>query len=132
MNGVRVVRPAERDRGTAQTPGMVREAGVSQSTCGSAGVWMGEVRNDPGFRSGAHHHGAIESAIYVVSGRMRMRWGARLEEQADAEAGDFIFVPAELVHQEINLSATDPLVAVVARGGQENVVVNVELPEAAQ
>jgi uncharacterized RmlC-like cupin family protein len=93
---------------------------------------MGQIRNEPGFRSGAHHHGDIESAIYVVSGRIRMRWGEELRESADGSAGDFIFVPAGLVHQEINLSETEPLVAVVARGGQENVVVNVEMPEAAE
>ena len=58
------------------------------------------------------------------------RWGDRLEKTAEGSAGDFIFVPANLVHQEINTSDTEPLVMILARGGQENVVVNVELPEA--
>ena len=83
---------------------MTRVAGVSAATCGSSGVWMGQFTNEPGFRSGAHHHGDVESAIYVVSGRLRMRWGERLEHEAEAAAGDFIFVPARLVHQEINAS----------------------------
>lgn len=130
MRGVVIVRPEQRDAGTAQTPGMTRLAGVSAATCGSAGVWMGEVTTAPGFRSGAHHHGDVESAIYVVSGRYRFRWGERLEESAEGGAGDFIFVPAGLVHQEINASDSEPLVVVVARGGQENVVVNVEIAEA--
>jgi uncharacterized RmlC-like cupin family protein len=131
MSGVRVVRPHERDSATAQTPGMARQAGVSAATCGSAGVWMGEVTTEPGFRSGAHHHGDVESAIYVASGRCRFRWGEHLEESADAGAGDFIFVPANVVHQEINLSDSERLVFIVARGSQENVVVNVDMPEAA-
>jgi uncharacterized RmlC-like cupin family protein len=132
MSEVRVVRPQERDAGTAQTPGMVRTAGVSARTCGSAGIWMGEFTNEPGFRSGAHHHGDIESAIYVLHGTVRMRWGDHLEHSADASAGDFIFVPARLVHQEINTSPTERVVAVLARGGQENVVINVDIPEAKQ
>jgi uncharacterized RmlC-like cupin family protein len=125
---VRVIRPAEFDASTAQTPGMTRLAGVAAATCGASGVWMGHVTTEPGFRSGAHHHGGVESAIYVLSGRMRMRWGERLEHEARADAGDFLFVPAGLVHQEINALDDEPLVLVVARGGQENVVVNVELP----
>ncbi len=127
--GVRIIRPHERDAGTAQTPGMVRMAGVAPSTCGASGVWMGEVTNAPGFRSGAHHHGDVESAIYMVQGRMKFRWGDRLQHEGEAGAGDFIFVPAQLVHQEINLSETEPLVAIVARGG-DNIVVNVDVPEA--
>ena len=127
MNEVRVVRPHERDATTAQTPGMTRVAGISAATAGASGIWMGEVTTEPGFRSGAHHHGDVESAIYVLQGRMRMRWGDRLEHSAEAGPGDFIFVPARLVHQETCVS-DERLVAVLARGGQENVVVNVDLP----
>jgi uncharacterized RmlC-like cupin family protein len=131
MSDIRIVRPHERDAGTAQTPGMTRVAGVSAKTCGSSGVWMGQFTNEPGFRSGAHHHGDVESAIYVLSGRLRMRWGDRLEQSAEASAGDFIFVPARLIHQEINASDSEGVVAILARAGQENVVVNVDLSDAA-
>ncbi len=130
MSGVRIIKPHQRDAGTAQTQGMTRLAGVSRETCGASGVWLGEVSSGPGFRSGAHHHGDVESAIYIVSGSLTFRWGAHLEQSAVAEAGDFIFVPAQLVHQEINRSPTEPIVALVARGG-DNIVVNVDLPEAA-
>ncbi|MBI5288335.1 MAG: cupin domain-containing protein [Chloroflexi bacterium] len=129
---VRIVRPQERDAATAQTPGMSRVAGVSANKCGSSSVWMGEVVTEPGFRSGAHHHGNVESAIYVLRGTYRFRWGGQLQHSAEGGAGDFIFVPARVLHQEINTSATDPLVLVLARGSQENVVVNVELPEAVE
>src|SRR5512132_3728805 len=120
MSDIRIVKPQQRDAATAQTPGMVRTAGVSAATCGAAGVWMGEVTNEPGFRSGAHHHGDVESAIFVLEGTIRFRWGARLEHSAEASAGDFIFVPAQLVHQEINASPSDRVVAILARGGSEN------------
>jgi len=130
MTDIRVVHRDERDAGTAQTAGMTRLAGISAATCGSSGVWMGEVTADAGFRSGAHHHGDVESAIYVISGTIRMRWGEHLAHSVEASAGDFIFVPANTVHQEINIS-NERLVAILARGGQENIVVNVEIPEAA-
>jgi len=129
MTEVVIVRPADRDASTAQTPGMSRVAGVAASTCGASGVWMGEVVTEPGFESGPHHHGAVESAIYVVSGTIRFRWGHRLEHSVDGGPGDFIFVPANEVHTEANTSPDEPLVLIVARGGQENVVVNVEVGE---
>ena len=109
---------------------MTRVAGIAASTVGSMTIWMGEVRTEAGFRSGAHHHGDVESAIYVLSGTYRFRWGAQLEYSAEGSAGDFIFVPPNVVHQEINTSDTDVLVFVLARGSQENVVVNVDVPEA--
>jgi uncharacterized RmlC-like cupin family protein len=106
---------------------MTRVAGISASTAGSSSIWMGEVVTEPGFASGAHHHGDVESAIYVLSGAYRFRWGDRLQHRAEGTAGDFIFVPANVVHQEINASDTEPLVLILARGSQENVVVNVDV-----
>ena len=130
QNELRVVRPEERDAGTAQTPGMQREAGVARTTVGAEKLWLGHVTMAPGVKSGAHHHGALESAIYIISGRARFRFGERLEQSAEAGPGDFIFVPPELVHQEINLDVNAPVAMIVARDGQENIVVNVDVPEA--
>lgn len=129
MTSVRIIRPHERDAGTAQTPGMERMAGVAASTCGATGVWMGGVTLAPGFRSQPHHHGGVESAIYVISGRLRLRWGDHLEHEAEAGPGEFIFVPANAIHMEINGSETEPVTQIVARGG-DNIVVNVELTDA--
>ncbi|MBO0724800.1 MAG: cupin domain-containing protein, partial [Blastocatellia bacterium] len=79
-------------------------------------------------------HGDLESVIYVVSGRARMRWGERLEFIAEAGPGDFIYVPPFVPHQEINASRDEALSCVLVRSGQEPVVVNlniepVEAPE---
>lgn len=128
MSELRVVRPQDRDKGTQQTPGMAREAGVAGSTVGAKKLWVGHVTMAAGAKSGAHHHGDVESGIYVISGRARMRFGPKLEHTADAGPGDFIFVPPEAVHQEINLSDDEPIEMIVARDGQENVVVNVDTP----
>lgn len=129
---VRIVHPHERDSSTAQTPGMFRAEGCGAKTVGAEGIWVGHVSVEKGVRSGPHHHGGLESAIYVISGHARFRYGDRLEHVVEAEAGDFIFVPPYLVHQEINASGDEPVDMIVARSSQENIVVNVTLPEGVQ
>jgi uncharacterized RmlC-like cupin family protein len=128
MAEVLVVKPQQRDSSTAQTPGMLRAEGCGGNTVGTQHIWVGHVTVDNGVRSGAHHHGDVESVIYVVSGRARFRYGDNLEHSVEAEAGDFVFVPPHLVHQECNASDEVPVLAVVARSSLENVVVNVDLP----
>jgi len=130
MPEMRVVRPNERDRSTAQTPGMDRAEGVGACTVGASSIWAGHVTVGPGVKSGAHHHGEVESAIYIISGKARFRYGERLENNIEAGAGDFIYVPAYIVHQEINASSQEPVEMIVTRGSQENIVVNIEIPEA--
>ncbi len=125
---VTVIRPSERDSGTAQTPGMVREAGISQALTGSRGLWMGLATNAPGQMSGVHHHGANESGIYILRGRVRFRWGEKLEHVRDTEPGDFVFVPPNEVHMEENLDPDGPAELLLARNSQEQVVVNVPDP----
>ncbi|HEY4685137.1 MAG TPA: cupin domain-containing protein [Dehalococcoidia bacterium] len=129
MSEVRVIRPHERDASTAQTPGMFRAEGAGAKTVGAEGIWVGHVTVDKGVRSGPHHHGALESVIYVISGRARFRYGDRLERVVEAQTGDFVFVPLYLVHQEINTSADEAVAMIVARSSQENVVINVEVEE---
>jgi uncharacterized RmlC-like cupin family protein len=129
---VRVVRAGELDANTPQTPGMFRAAAITTARAGAEQLWAGTVVIEPDAKTGAHHHGPIESVIYVVSGRARMRWGERLEFVADAGPGDFIFVPPYVPHQEINALAREPLSCVLVRSGQEPVVVNLELEDVAQ
>jgi uncharacterized RmlC-like cupin family protein len=84
----------------------------------------------PNAKTGAHHHGALESVIYVVRGAARMRWGERLEFTAKADAGDFIFVPPYVPHQEINALSDAPLECVLVRSDNESVVVNLNIDAA--
>jgi uncharacterized RmlC-like cupin family protein len=127
--GVRVVRAGELDTNTPQTPGMTRAAAITAARAGAEKLTAGTVVIEPDARTGAHHHGPVESIIYVVSGRARMRWGDRLEYLAEADPGDFIFVPPYVPHQEINADPGAPLSCVVVRSGQEPVVVNLDLPD---
>ena len=128
-NGVRVVRSGELDTNTPQTPGMTRAAAITAARAGAEKLWAGTVVIDPDAKTGAHHHGPLESVIYVVSGRARMRWGERLEYVAEAGPHDFIYVPPYVPHQEINAEPAEPLSCVVVRSGQEPVVVNLDLPD---
>ncbi len=128
LDGVRVVRAGELDINTPQTPGMSRAAAITYARAGAEKLWAGTVVIHPKAKTGAHHHGPVESVIYVVSGRARMRWGERLEFVAEAGPGDFIYVPPYVPHQEINASDDQPLSCVLVRSGQEPVVVNLDLP----
>ena len=128
LDGVRVVHANELDINTPQTPGMNRAAAITYARAGAEKLWAGTVVIEPMAKTGAHHHGAVESVIYVVKGRARMRWGERLEFVAEADPGDFIYVPPYVPHQEINASDDEPLSCVLVRSGQEPVVVNLDLP----
>ncbi|HLJ63456.1 MAG TPA: cupin domain-containing protein [Stellaceae bacterium] len=129
-HGVRVVKGSELDLNTPQTPGMSRAAAITQASAGAAKLWAGTVRIEADAKTGAHHHGALESIIYVVKGRARMRWGDRLEFMAEAGPGDFIYVPPFVPHQEINASPDERLDCVLVRSGQEPVVVNLDIAAA--
>ena len=128
--GVRVIKGDRLDSNTAQTPGMFRQAAIDHARVGAQKLWAGTVTIHPDAKTGAHHHGALESVIYVVRGRARMRWGERLEFVAEAEAGDFIFVPPYVPHQEINASPDQPLECVLVRSDNEAVVVNLDIAAA--
>ncbi len=134
-NGVKVIPGSELDANTPQTPGMERAAAINFARVGAQKIWAGTVKIHANAKTGAHHHGALESVIYVLKGRARMRWGEHLEYTAEAGPGDFIFVPPYVPHQEINASTDETLECVLVRSDNEAVVVNldiaaVEKPEA--
>jgi len=126
-NGVKVIPGHSLDSNTPQTPGMNRAAAINYARAGANKIWAGTVTIHPDARTGAHHHGELESVIYVVKGRARMRWGEHLEYVAEAAPGDFIFVPPYVPHQEINASPDQPLECIVVRSGQEPIVVNLDI-----
>ena len=114
---------------------MSRAAAINFARVGAQKLWAGTVTISPNAKTGAHHHGHLESVIYVLKGKARMRWGEKLEFVAEAGPGDFIFVPPYVPHQEINASTDEPLECVLVRSDNEAVVVHlditpVEKPEA--
>ena len=124
---MKIVRAGSFDSNTPQTPGMSRAAAITHARTGATQLWAGTVVVNPNAKTGPHHHGALETVLYVVRGRARMRWGERLEFTDEAGPGDFIFVPPFVPHQEINARQDEPCEAVVVRSGQEPVVVNLDL-----
>ena len=130
QHGVRVIPAESLDSNTAQTPGMNRATAINFARAGAQKLWAGTVHIHADAKTGAHHHGALESVIYVIRGRARMRWGAALEYVAEAGPGDFIFIPPYVPHQEINASADETLECVLVRSDQEAVVVNLDIEPA--
>ncbi len=126
-HGVKVIPGNSLDPNTAQTPGMNRATAISNARAGAEKIWAGTVTIHANAKTGAHHHGDLESIIYVVKGKARMRWGDNLEFTAEAGPGDFIFVPPFVPHQEINASRDETLECVLVRSGQEPVVVNLDI-----
>ncbi|HEX3992658.1 MAG TPA: cupin domain-containing protein, partial [Acetobacteraceae bacterium] len=110
------------------TPGMTRAAAITHATAGAKKIWAGTVVVQPNAKTGPHHHGDLETVLYIVKGRARFRWGDHLEYVDEAGPGDFIFVPPWVPHQEINARADEPVEAVVVRSDQEPIVVNLDIP----
>jgi uncharacterized RmlC-like cupin family protein len=124
---IRVVTSGDRSTDTPQTPGLTREVAFDASNA-DARVLSGFVSTvQPGAATAAHHHGDQETILYVLSGRARFRWGAQLQHATEAGVGDFVFIPAEIIHQEINASVEEQTSWVVVRSNPDPIVVN--LPE---
>lgn len=124
---LRHIRAKELDADTAQTSGMQRWAAVSAGTVGSDKLWMGQTHVRPTMRSGDHHHGESETAIYVVSGHPTFVFfdeQAGAEVRLETEPGDYIFVPPFAPHREENNDPDEEAVVVIARSTQEAIVVN--------
>jgi uncharacterized RmlC-like cupin family protein len=126
-DGVQVVPAGSLDGNTAQTPGMDRKAAINFARVGARKLWAGTVNISANAKTGAHHHGALESVIFVIRGKARMRWGEQLEFNAEAGPGDFIYVPPYVPHQEINASENELLECVLVRSDNEAVVINLDI-----
>ncbi|HEX5494944.1 MAG TPA: cupin domain-containing protein [Mycobacteriales bacterium] len=122
---LRHVRGADLTGATAQTAGMRRLAAISGDTVGSQALWMGRTHVSPTARSGNHHHGESETAIYVVSGNpVFVFHDGEREVSLRTGPGDYVFVPPFVPHREENPSPDTEAVVVIARSTQEAIVVN--------
>jgi uncharacterized RmlC-like cupin family protein len=117
---LRLIRPSERSTETQQTSGMTREIAIAKE-----GIWAAFVRTAPGTESGWHHHGAYETSIYVVRGRLRFEFGPGGSRSIEAAPGDFVHVPPGAVHRESNPGDEEGHIIVVRAGtGAPNVNVD--------
>ena len=106
---------------------MDRKAAINFARVGAQKLWAGTVTIRPDAKTGARDHGHLESIIYVVKGKARMRWGEQLQFTAEAGPGDFIFVPPYVPHQEINASRDEVLECVLVRSDGEAVAINLDI-----
>jgi uncharacterized RmlC-like cupin family protein len=89
--------------------------GIFASNSGARGLSLRRLVIPPGGRARPHRHVGHESAVYLIQGTVETRYGPRLEHRVLSRAGDFVFIPADVVHQPINLSATEAAIAIEAR-----------------
>ena len=105
---------------------MTRREAISGKNAGSEKVWMGQTHVAPGTRSGDHHHGEAETAIYVLSGTPAFVFARGHDEvRLQTEPGDYIFVPPFVPHREEN-PGQEEAVVIIARSSQEGIVVNLD------
>lgn len=124
---ISVVHPDQFSKGTSQTPGSLRLAAISADLGIHSALWAGTFLVEPGAQTGIHHHGPQETVAYVLEGESFIQWGEHGENSVTVRAGDFLHVPALLVHREINRSKETAFRWVVVRSSSEPIVVN--LPE---
>jgi uncharacterized RmlC-like cupin family protein len=118
------MRAADLSDDTPQTTGLLRFEAISSRLSGAGKLWMGLSVLPAGGKTGVHHHGESETALYVLSGVGRWWVGENLDQAREAHAGDFVFIPPEVVHWEENGSDTEPVHMIVARSTQDAIVVN--------
>ena len=111
-SGVVVVRPPEETMSKQNLPYFV---GISEGTTGAKGISMNLVVIPPGGAAAPHLHRGYETAIYLLEGRAETKFGEGLSESVITEAGDFVFIAPNVPHQPVNMSATERVVAIVAR-----------------
>ncbi len=109
---MKVVKPGE-DRAVPR--GVVGGAEISQATAGAHSIYMGRFRVPPSARSLPHYHENCESAVYMLSGRLLVKWGDRLERELSLEPGDMVYVPPRETHVLENVSDNEAAEYVVAR-----------------
>src|SRR5712691_3223663 len=126
-DGVTVVRAESLDRAMRGPTGTGRATAFDLTGTGGRETWVGTVTLQPNAKTGAHHHGRHEVAIYVVKGRSEIRWGERLEFAAEVGPGDFVYFAPYVPHQELNLDAGETLDFVVVRSDNEKIVVNLDV-----
>ena len=119
---IKLVRPETEIKTRQKLPYFV---GISRDSVGSKGISMNLVVIPPGGSAEPHYHKDFETAIYMLEGNVETRYGDGLKKSLVNRKGDFLFIPPDLPHQPVNLSVTEPAIAIVSRNDpneQENVV----------
>jgi len=127
IDGVTVVRAESLNTAMRGPSGTGRATAFDFAGTGGQETWIGTVTLQPNAKTGAHHHGRHEVAVYVVKGRSQIRWGERLEFAAEVGPGDFVYFAPYVPHQELNLDASETLDFVVVRSDNAGIVVKLDV-----
>ncbi len=119
MQRVIVSAKADRPRSAGANGDMERDIGISRAQVGSQNIYSAVVITAPGGKTDVHHHAECETAIYVLKGSARYRFGEQLDSEVFAAEGDFVYIPPHLIHTEENLSERDELQVLVTRNCPE-------------
>lgn len=131
-DGVKFVRAHSIQSAMSGPTGTGRATAFDFAGTGGRETWIGAVTLHPRAKTGAHHHGRHEVAVYVVKGHGQIRWGDRLEFASEINPGDFVYFAPYVPHQELNLSNDDALEFVVVRSDNEKVAVDLDIVPAEQ
>jgi uncharacterized RmlC-like cupin family protein len=126
-DAVRVVRGKSLDMAMREPASSGRATAFDFSGTGGRETWIGTVTLRPDGKTGAHHHGRHEVAVYVAKGHSEIRWGDRLEYVADVGPGDFVYFAPYVPHQERNPSTGEAVVFLVVRSDNERIVVPLDI-----
>jgi uncharacterized RmlC-like cupin family protein len=129
-DGVRVVRAGS--LAEAAKSGAGRATAFDFVGSGGRETWIGTVTLPPEAKTGLHHHGRHEVAVYVVNGRSEIRWGEQLEFAAEVGRGDFVYFAPNVPHQERNVSSSEAVDFIVVRSDNEKIVVKLDTASVAQ
>lgn len=111
QHGLAVVRPDAATSSRQQLPYFV---GISGASAGSSRISMNLVVIPAHGAAEPHSHRGYETAVYIMKGRVDVRYGPQLESLLTLEEGDFLFIPADVPHQPVN-HADEPARCIVAR-----------------
>jgi uncharacterized RmlC-like cupin family protein len=78
--------------------------GITKASADSTQLSMNRIILPAGMKGLRHMHKDTETVIYIIEGNSRTLIGERGEIAVDNKAGDFIFIPANVWHQPMNVS----------------------------
>lgn len=125
-DGVKVVRASALRKAMLEPPAVGRATAFDFAGDGGQETWIGTVTLPPHAKTGPHHHGRHQVAVYVVKGRSQIRWGAQLEFATEVSPGDFVYFAPYVPHQEVNI-ANETLDFVVVRSDRERIAIGLDI-----
>ncbi len=116
LDGISIIRGGGNRR---QWNGIHYKAGLSAKNTSAKELSMNVATIPPGGVAYAHIHDGFEVMLFILEGQVRHEYGPGLKKVVENEAGDFIFIEPGVPHEVLNMSDTEPVVAVVARSSAD-------------